>query len=89
MSKLPPPLPPPVVKGSEESALDASRVCPKCGGETRIASNHLGVRAHCGKCKNSWAVSGPRDAAIPQIPERGLSKRTLVEPDWDRAFERN
>ena len=67
---------------------EKARICDKCGNkEPRIVSNSLGVSAHC-PCGNKWAfTTRPMAPAIPMAPARGIGKQTLVEPNWDMAFE--
>ncbi len=71
-------------------AIETSRTCSDCktNKHVRIVSNQNGVRAWCRKCKNNWGISS-NPMAPPQtlIPPRGLSKQTLVEPDWNMANE--
>jgi hypothetical protein len=72
--------------GDEVSAIEKFRACPDCNQETRIVSNFSGVTAYCGPCKKSWPISSmPRASILPVALPRGLSKQTLVEPDWSRA----
>lgn len=64
------------------------RICDKCGKEAqRVAATGNGVAAYCA-CGHWWAISARSGGgALPMAPPRGLSKETLVEPDWDKAFE--
>ena len=87
---------PPVqeVDNSEESFLDANvaaaRLCPKCNKPGRVVSNHLGVNAHCGPCKMHWPITNtPLRPESPSVIPRGFSKKTMVEPDWNIAFDRD
>ena len=69
--------------------VDTARVCEKCQ-STNIRINNTSVerRAFCGGCGHSWAISMATATMLPDgLFERGLHKRTLVEPDWDLAFE--
>jgi hypothetical protein len=72
-----------------KSVLQASRVCEKCGGiSIRINSTQEERRAWCNGCGHNWAISMATSAFVPDgMLERGLHKRTLVEPDWSLAFE--
>lgn len=79
----------PAVKEKKQEAA-ASRVthCPKCNYKLRVVSNYLGVIAHCDPCKDFFPIaSTPRRAEPVMNLPRGLHKRTLVEPDWEKAFE--
>lgn len=71
-----------------QRALDTARKCDKCGNEDpRIVSNRDGVRAYC-VCGFNWGIS--LSAVSPNLPlnsGRGISKQTLVEPDWTLADE--
>jgi hypothetical protein len=74
--------------GEQKTALEKSRVCPDCGKETRIFSNHTGVKATCNTCKKTWSISMmPMNPPVPHSPPRGLHKQTLVQPDWDKAYD--
>lgn len=69
------------------AALAKARDCPDCGQEGRVVSNHLGVTVHCGRCKASWPVSGPRAVyAQSVLPPRGLHKVTFASPDVEEVF---
>lgn len=75
-------------KEKQATARDASRTCEKCGStEVRINNAYDGSRAHC-VCGHSWSLSM---FAVPYTPDglmsRGITKRTLVEPDWELAYE--
>lgn len=74
----------------ETAAIRAeqTRICDKCGNRAqRVSSNNTGVTAYC-ECGHWWAIaSRPIGGALPITPVRGLSKETLVEPDWNKAFE--
>lgn len=89
-SKQPAPagLPDPV-KEVRQDNKGGAKYCPKCGEECRIVSNYLGVNAHCNKCKDFWAVSGPLapPSRVPISGPRPLYKQTSVEPNWERALE--
>ena len=69
-------------------ALDTARKCDKCGKEGRVVSNRDGVRVYC-TCGYNWGIS--LSALRPNLPvgqsSRGISKETLVEPDWTLADE--
>jgi hypothetical protein len=69
--------------------VDAARTCEKCKGtSTRIVSNYEGRRAWCNGCGHNWGISMALATVIPDgLEGRGISKRTLVEPDWNLAFE--
>ena len=66
----------------------AVRTCNSCGNTNpRIASNSNGVTAYC-SCGKFWPIaSGGLSRTLPESIPRGLSKTTLVEPNWDIAFE--
>ena len=82
-------LPPATAKSKDVSALDASRICEKCKGTSiRIVSNYEGRRAWCNECGHNWGISLATSQLIPDgLMGRGLNKRTIVEPDWNLAFE--
>jgi hypothetical protein len=62
--------------------------CPKCGNSLRVVSNYLGVHAHCDNCKDFFPVASTARRVEPTLNlPRGLRRRTLVEPDWGKAFE--
>lgn len=72
-----------------ENPVDKARLCQACGAESRVVSNRFGRTAYCGPCGTQWPISGP---VVPPHAEaaflpRGLSKSTLVEPDYSIAFE--
>jgi hypothetical protein len=72
------------------SAMDKARFCPTCKVEARIVSNYLGINAFCPQCKENWPISAtPMKLEIPIGPARGMSKVTLVEPDWNMALDSN
>lgn len=81
-------LPAPVKEVKKDSSKGA-RVCPKCNQECRIVSNELGVSAHCNHCKEFWPISGALNPPnkIPLVGPRPMVKQTMVEPDWERAFD--
>lgn len=71
-----------------DSALQKARLCPGCGKEGRVVSNRLGVNVYCGPCKRHWPVTnGPLRPETPVSVPRGFRKQTLVEPNWDLAFD--
>lgn len=71
-----------------ETAADKMTHCPKCNNELRVVSNYLGVMAHCDPCKDFFPISStPRRVEPVMNLPRGLHKRTMVEPDWGKAFE--
>ena len=76
------------MKEDDRPALDKARYCPTCRREARIVSNTYGIEAYCGPCKKNWPISSTSNVLMtaPNLP-RGLSKQTLVEPDWNRAQE--
>jgi hypothetical protein len=78
---------PEVKEKASGNPIDLGRTCPTCKGEARVVSNRNGVRAYCGPCKQDWAISGPRDKVMPHTLPRGISKQTLVQPDWEMAYE--
>jgi hypothetical protein len=72
----------------QTSPLDKARFCPACHIEARIVSNYLGTNAHCPQCKNNWPITSvSQKMEIPIGPPRGISKVTLVEPDWSIAMD--
>lgn len=73
----------------KKAPVDAGRICPDCGQPARIVANSYGVQAYCGPCGKDWPISGPRAATVQDIAAipRGLSKQTLVEPDFSIAYE--
>lgn len=74
--------------GGDLPVLEKGRVCPTCEGEARIVSNSNGVSGHCVKCKSSWPLSAASlRPSVPVATPRGISKQTLVEPDWNIAFD--
>jgi hypothetical protein len=80
----------PEVKTSAHGSAgtDRARICKKCGQEARIVSNNTGVQAYCGPCKINWPISSqPYKVDLPITAGRGLRKETIVEPDWDMAFQ--
>ena len=79
---------PEVDKAAKKSSdpLGRSRVCPTCGKEARIVSNHNGVRGFCGPCKQDWGISLSRAQVLPIAADRGLSRQVQVQPDWDMAY---
>jgi len=89
MSKDPKGLPP-VPRATGSTALERNRLCPKCKEEGRTISNSLGLSVFCNKCKFSWPItSAPLDPKDELTEPRGLTKRTIVEPDWDMAWDDN
>ena len=73
---------------AERSAVDNARICGRCGEEGRVVSGYLGTQVYCGPCKIDWPISStPAASAMPLAPPRGLNKVTLVEPNYDTAFE--
>jgi hypothetical protein len=65
-----------------------ARTCDKCGNtEPRVSSGSTGVTAYC-SCGHWWPIASQSlGGSLPIMPPRGLSKQTLVEPDWDKAYE--
>lgn len=62
--------------------------CPDCNQEGRVVSNHLGKNVYCGPCKKRWPITSvARGERMTPTSPRPLSKETLVEPDWSKAFE--
>ena len=79
---------PPPKEVVDHSAAKRVTHCPKCDRELRIVSNYLGVRAHCDSCRDFFPISSSARRVEPALNlPRGLHKRTLVEPDWGKAFE--
>jgi hypothetical protein len=80
---------PSIPESRRRSALDRLRICPKCNKEGRVVSNSLGRSVTCNPCKFSWPISTlPMDQMTkPEDTLRGLSKQTVVEPDWDMAYD--
>jgi hypothetical protein len=94
MSKMPRGLPEvdPSVCLDRVSAFDRGRICTTCktGESVRIVSNASGVHAFCRKCKRHWPLSStPLGPQLPPELGRGIHKQTLVEPNWDKAFDEN
>jgi hypothetical protein len=78
----------PIPEESQSIVPDVTRICPKCGKEaSRIVSNLLGRQAYCGPCKFDWPIGPPVVTAMPPILGRGLSKQTVVQPDWNLAVD--
>jgi len=78
----------PALARQEIPAIDRARFCPTCKQEARIVSNSSGIEAYCGPCHKHWPISCmPMVTVIAATFPRGLSKQTLVEPDWNRADE--
>ena len=72
------------------SAFEKARICPHCksGKGVRIISNQYGVRAVCGPCKKHWPISAaPLSSEIPITVPKGFRKETLVEPNWEKAYD--
>ena len=62
--------------------------CRACGQKGRTVSNSGGVNVYCNTCKTHWPISSaPLAKEVPLSQPRGLSKVTLVEPDWGIATE--
>lgn len=78
---------PPSKSTTSVDPVDANRYCPTCGAEARIVSNFDGRRAFCGPCKKDWPISGAVLEVIPSTGARGLRKITLIEPNWEAAYE--
>ena len=71
-----------------QDQLKGARVCKKCGQEGRVISDGIGVRVFCNRCKIHWPISGPRAQPTRDVlPDRGLSKHTLVPVDTSIAYE--
>jgi hypothetical protein len=72
----------------KENPINKGRRCPQCKKEARVVSNRSGVQAYCGPCKIDWPISSAaRGAEVPLSAPRGLRKETIVEPDWDKAYD--
>jgi len=70
--------------------MNKARMCPHCGKEGRIVSNQNGVNGFCGPCKRHWPVtSAPLMPESPLAPARGFHKTTVVDPDWNIAFDKD
>ncbi len=80
----------PTEEAAEVPAIrsEAVRTCADCGNKNpRIASTNSGVTAYC-SCGKFWPIaSGGLSRTLPETIPRGISKTTLVEPNWDIAFE--
>lgn len=63
--------------------------CDKCGStEIRIGHNQFGIRAYCTSCKHQWGIAATTGSPrVPTYAGRGMSKETLVEPEWGLAYE--
>jgi len=71
-----------------ERAVDKARKCKQCGKDARIVSKSGFRQAYCGPCKLTWPIGPAPDLSGPPLNmPRGLSKQTLVEPDWNMAYE--
>jgi hypothetical protein len=69
-----------------QAAREAMITCPDCGQKGRTVTNSGGVNVFCNQCKKHWPISStPRARELPVALPRGLSKQTLVEPDWSLA----
>lgn len=69
-----------------QSAREAMMRCDECGELGRTVINDSGVNVFCNKCKKHWPISSMSLAQkLPVAAPRGLSKQTLVEPDWSLA----
>ena len=79
----------PGIKAENLTAAREARVlCPQCGQKGRTVANSSGVNVFCNACKIHWPISGiPVAKQIPLTAPRGLSKQTLVEPDWNMATD--
>lgn len=80
------------VQPPEEVAVPTTqqeRQCDRCGSkELRIGHGMQGIRAYCISCKNEWGIAATTGSrSIPTYGGRGMSKQTLVEPDWGLAYE--
>lgn len=85
---LPPKGLPPVKRIASEDNREAVRFCSQCKQEGRVISNQYGIHIYCNTCKKWWPISSsPLTSTALPSPMRGLSKVTLVEPDWNMAFE--
>lgn len=82
-------LPEVTAKRAPADAVKASRICEKCSSTSvRINSTHEGRRAWCNQCGHNWGISMATSMHVRDgILSRGITKRTLVEPDWNLAFE--
>jgi hypothetical protein len=70
----------------QENVLEHARKCTQCGKLGRVVSNHNGINVFC-SCGYHWPISAaPLDPMVPMIPDRGFSKHTLVQPDFDNAW---
>ena len=70
-----------------ENEIPNARRCEKCGKHGRVISNYTGVSVHC-TCGYSWPISSaPLSPSVPMMPSRGFSKHTLIEPDWNAAYD--
>lgn len=76
-------------EASLQAKLEQAEHCKKCGTKMRVVSNHLGVNAHCGKCRTHVPFSAsPLSAPDPYMPGRGIGKETTVDlTDYNIAFE--
>ena len=77
----------PGVQAEDLTAAREARIkCPQCGQKGRTVSNSGGVNVYCNACKIHWPISGmPVAKHVPLTAPRGLSKETIVEPDWSMA----
>jgi hypothetical protein len=75
-------------KADSSERREAVRFCDKCGQEGQVISNQTGIHVFCNPCKRWWPISSsPLSGTALPTPVRGMSKMTLVEPDWNMAFE--
>jgi hypothetical protein len=69
-----------------ENTIEGARRCTKCGKIGRVISNNHGVSVKC-VCGYRWPISSSAlNPPVPMMPDRGFSKHTVVEPDWNKAF---
>jgi len=71
----------------KETVIEGARRCTKCGKLGRVISGNYGISVKC-VCGYQWPISStPLNAPVPMMPDRGFRKHTLVEPDWNKAYE--
>lgn len=73
--------------GFDQPKDSIPRICHVCGSVLRVYTAAGGLRVTCQKCKRTVQIGkAARATALPPMG-RGVKKETIVEPDWDRAFE--
>jgi len=71
--------------------ISSRYVCSYCKtGEVDIYPAPSGMRGRCKACKMDWPVSASVSGggSVPITPARGLSKQTIVPPNFSKIFDR-